>query len=120
MNNDSAMSNAGEMTEMRSCARACHECQDACLGLVVHCLQRGGEHAASGHINLLLDCVAICDASHDLLHRGSEQHHATCRACAEICEACAQDCERLGKDDEAMIRCAEACRRCAEECRKMS
>lgn len=102
------------------CAHICHECEDACLTCIPHCLSLGGEHAGPEHINTLLDCVAICSASHDLLHRGSLLHAETCRACAAICEACAEDCARIGPDDEHMRKCAEACRRCAASCREMS
>jgi hypothetical protein len=105
--------------EMDRCAHACHECQDVCLALVPHCLERGGEHAEPEHMNLLLDCIAICGTAHDLLHRGSEMHHETCRACAAICRRCGDQCDRLG-DDPQMIRCAEECWRCADLCRQMS
>jgi hypothetical protein len=107
-------------SDLERCAHICHECQDACLTLIPHCLSLGGEHASSSHINTLLDCVAICGASHNLLHRGSALHAHTCRACAEICEACEEACLRIGKDDEMMKKCAEACGRCAAACREMS
>ena len=101
--------------ELERCAQACHECEDVCLAMVPHCLARGGEHADPAHINLLLDCIAICAASYNLLNRNSFMHIATCRACAEICEACGRDCEQLG-DDPQMLLCAETCFRCADSC----
>lgn len=103
---------------MERCAHACHECQDLCLGLINHCLERGDDHARPEHINMLLDCIAICQASHNVLHRHSRMHASTCRACAEICFACGNDCERLG-DDDRMLRCAQACYRCGELCEQM-
>jgi hypothetical protein len=105
--------------EMERCAHACHECQDVCLALLPHCLERGGEHAALEHINILLDCIAICGVSHNLLHRKSSLHMETCRACAAICTRCAEDCDRLG-DDPQMRRCVDECRRCASLCKEMS
>jgi hypothetical protein len=101
--------------QMEACAHLCHECQDACLKLVAQCLER--EHVAPEHINTLLDCVAICDASHNVLHRGSMLHTETCRACAAICEACARSCAGMGAEDD---ECAARCRECAASCREMS
>lgn len=108
------------VSELEKCAHLCHECEDACLALIPHCLAMGGPHASSEHIGLLLDCVAICSTSHDLLHRRSVMHRETCRACAAICEACADDCEKLAGGDAMMRRCSEVCRRCSESCRQMS
>jgi hypothetical protein len=108
-------SRSSHQAHLDRCAHACHECQDLCLGMIPHCLSRGGPHADLGHINLLLDCIAICEASRNILHRGSFMHGATCTACAEICEECARDCERKG-DDPRMLRCAESCFRCADVC----
>lgn len=107
-------------SEMRQCARLCHECKDACLELVPHCLGLGGAHAAPEHIVMLLDCADICNTSEQFLHRGSAHHGQTCSACAEICEACAVDCERIAEGDRHMRQCADICRRCAESCREMA
>lgn len=105
--------------EMERCAHVCHECQDACLRLIPHCLSMGGPHAARDHIVLLLDCAQICGTSHDFLHRGSTMHGETCGACAAVCDACASDCARW-PEDEQMRSCAEQCRQCAESCRTMA
>src|SRR3954467_9064798 len=114
------MPHAGTISrEMRDCARLCHECKDACLELIPHCLQRGDDHAEADHILLLLDCAQICNTTEEFMHRGSEHHALTCGVCARICDACAEDCEQFGDDDE-MRRCAEVCRRCAESCRRMA
>jgi hypothetical protein len=104
--------------EMRSCAEICHGCHDTCLETIGVCLHMGGPHADPHHIRLMMDCVSICHTSGDFLLRGSDLHHHTCRACAEVCAACAKDCDRFSEDH--MKRCAETCRRCAESCRKMS
>ncbi len=105
--------------DLERCAHFCHACEDACLMLIPHCLRRGGEHAGNAHIGTLLDCIAICAASHGLLHRGSPLHPETCRACAAICAACAKDCAELGEGDAQMMECAHACVRCADSCRRM-
>ena len=105
--------------EMRSCIEECQSCHRVCLETVTHCLQKGGRHAESAHIRLLLDCVDICQTSASFMLRGSDLHPLTCSVCAEVCERCAQDCERLA-DDDMMKRCAEACHRCAQSCRRMA
>jgi hypothetical protein len=103
---------------LEQCAHICHECQDACLALIPHCLSQGGVHAERDHIGLLIDCAVICGASHNFLHRASPLHRETCRACSMVCTACAKSCARM-PDDPAMHECAEACLRCAESCRRM-
>ena|ERR1044071_2237304 len=108
-----------ETHELEKCAHICHECQDACLALIPHCLEQGGAHAEKDHIGILMDCAVICGASHDLLHRASPAHRETCRACAAICDACARSCARMS-EDAPTHSCAEACLRCADECRTMS
>ncbi|HEX8876436.1 MAG TPA: four-helix bundle copper-binding protein [Phycisphaerales bacterium] len=106
--------------KMEHCAHVCHECQDACLRTIVHCLDLGGEHAAREHQVMLMDCAAICQLSHNFLHRHSSHHKLTCAACAEVCRACAEGCEKLGKEDYTMSECAAVCRRCAESCDRMA
>jgi len=80
----------------------------------------GGEHASSSHINILLDCAAMCATSAELMLRGSEMHGRVCGVCAEACERCAQGCERLANADQQMLDCAAICRQCAESCRMMA
>ena len=107
-------------TEMRECIELCSDCHDACLETVRHCLDRGGEHAAASHIAALLDCAQTCDASRDLMLRGSDLHGEMCGVCADACERCAESCETIGADDDVMRSCAAMCRRCAESCRSMA
>jgi len=111
-----ASTTATKFPKTHECAEACHECQDACLQLIPHCLAMEGEHSAAKHIGLLMDCVAVCDASHNLLHRGSGMHVEMCRMCAAVCEACATSCEATANGDETMLECVAACRKCAELC----
>lgn len=90
------------------------------LADVSHCLEKGGDHARSDHITLLLDCAEICQTAGNFMLRKSELHAQICTACAEVCERCAEDCERFGSEDQMMKECAQSCRRCAEACRTMS
>ena len=104
---------------MQACIDNCTSCHQVCLHTPRHCLEKGGTHAAAGHIALLLDCAQICATSADFMTRHSDFHRTTCAACAEICRACADACEKMG-DDEMMKQCAAACRRCADSCAQMS
>ena len=107
---------------MQECIERCLDCHKACLETVMYCLQQGGPHAEANHVRLMLDCAEICQTSANFMQRGSDLHHLTCSACAEVCQRCADDCARLadGDDDNRMAACATMCRRCAESCRHMS
>lgn len=96
------------------------ECHDICLQTVSHCLDKGGEHARSEHITLLLDCAETCQIAANFMLCDSELHARVCAVCAELCDRCAEECERLGAADEMMCECAQICQRCAEACREMS
>ena len=104
---------------MQACIDACTSCHQTCLHTLRHCLAKGGKHVDASHITLLLDCAQICATSADFMTRHSEQHKATCRACADVCRACAASCEAVA-DDDMMKQCAEECRRCADSCATMS
>jgi hypothetical protein len=106
-----------------ACAETCHQCMDACLALIPHCLAhciKTGQPANPKHIGTLMDCAEICAAAHSFLHRGSPYHAAVCAACATVCDACAACCAELGIEDAPTKACAAACRACADSCRKMA
>ena len=105
--------------DMQNCIDECTTCHAVCLKTIQHCLGKGGKHASRDHIRLLADCAQICRTSADFMIRGSELHHFTCGACAEICQRCADDCAQMA-DDAEMRHCADQCRRCAESCRQMA
>jgi len=106
-------------TAMDVCIENCLNCARACEELISHCLFRGGEHASSAHIKVLMDCAEVCTVSANFMTRGSDFHVETCELCASVCAACAIDCARLAHDDEMMARCADICRQCAESCKMM-
>jgi hypothetical protein len=105
--------------DVRECAELCEDCHRICIETAAHCLAAGGKHSEARHVRLLLDCAEICQTSANFMARGSDLHHHTCAACAEVCDRCAESCERIG-DDETMRQCADLCRRCADSCRRMS
>lgn len=109
----------GQGTSMQQCIDECTRCHAVCMEAITHCLEKGGRHAEPTHMRLLMDCAQICATSADFMLRGSDLHHLTCGACAEVCERCAEDCEKMA-DDPKMQECAEACRRCAESCSRMA
>lgn len=104
---------------MEKCIDNCQECYRVCLETINYCLEKGGKHAAAGHIKTLTDCVETCRQSANFMIRGSELHTKTCGVCAEACRRCAEECEKMA-DDAQMQKCAEVCRRCAESCGEMS
>lgn len=106
--------------DMRKCLDHCSECHRICLETVAHCIRMGGKHVQPEHLLLMLDCIAICEASMQFLSRGSGFHAKTCGVCAEVCRACADSCQKLSEGDDVMQRCADVCRHCAEHCRKMA
>jgi hypothetical protein len=116
----SASTTQHQSSQMRECIEECAVCHDICLQTIAHCLTRGGAHAEASHIRLMHDCVQICHTARDFMLRGSDLHHHTCRACAEVCSRCAEDCEKMDASDQRMQTYAESCRRCAESCRQMS
>ena len=105
---------------MQHCIDECTACHAVCLATIQHCLGKGGKHAARDHIRLLADCAQICRTSADFMIRGSELHHFTCGACAEICRRCEEACRSMGASDDMMRQCADACARCAESCERMA
>ena len=103
--------------DMKQCIDQCHECHRVCSDTLAHCWGLGGKHAQGPHINALLDCIATCRASFDLMVRGSPVHAQMCATCAEACRRCAEACEAM--DDPQCRRCAEVCRACEASCRAM-
>ena len=105
--------------DVLACIQQCVDCHKACTETTTYCLQTGGPHREPNHIRLLLDCAEICQTSANFMMRGSDLHHHTCAACAEICDRCADDCDHM-PDDTRMAACATVCRRCADACRHMA
>ena len=105
--------------EMQQCIQNCQQCHSTCLETISYCLEKGGKHAETGHIRLLMSCAEICQTSADFMLIGSDLHPRVCGVCADVCEQCAASCGNFG-DDKQMQACADICRRCAQTCRKMS
>lgn len=91
------------------------ECAEVCLYTHSYCMRQGGEHTEPMHMNIMMDCVEICETMSKFALRESENLHLLMDACAEICRQCAESCEEF-KDDETMATCAQTCRECQEAC----
>ena len=102
--------------DLQGCIDNCLKCYETCRETISYCLQKGGEHAKSEHINLLLNCADICQTSANFMISSSSLHSSVCKACAEVCIKCAESCESIGRSDEKMKECVEICRQCAESC----
>ena len=107
------------LAEMQGAIQECERCHNVCLGIIAHCLRKGGRHADPNHITTLLDCVDMCATSANFMLRDSPRHRRTCEVCAEVCDACAKSCATF-RDDDEMRRCEAECHRCAESCREMA
>lgn len=108
---------ADEPVDMQACIEACLSCYRICLeAATTMCLERGGRHAGSGHISLMLGCAHMCRTAAEFMMMRAMLHHKVCGACAEVCEACAVSCQQV----EDMDECMEACRNCATLCRRMA
>ena len=105
-------------SQIEQCIENCLYCHRLCLEAIMYCLEMGGQHADSSHLQLLLDCTEICQTSANFMLRGSELHAALCDVCAKVCERCAESCEQFGEDAK-MQACAAICHRCAESCQLM-
>ncbi len=103
---------------MSECITNCADCHRVSLETITHCLTTGGKHVEATHLQLLMDCAAICQTCDDFMTRGSARHAQVCEVCASICTACAASCDTFG-DDPIMKACAEACRKCAVSCGEM-
>lgn len=100
---------------MRACVDACQACRAQCLVTVAHGAESGGILAAAAHLQVLLDCAALCAVTVDLLARGSVRHRELCRVCADACRACEASCRQM-PHGSTVARCAELCAACADAC----
>ncbi len=96
------------------CADRCASCHTTCVRALAHCLKQGGAHADASHLQLLQDCIAICQVCSDMCARGTDLCSKICSLCSEACIRCAQSCDKI--NDAQMKACADVCRRCAQEC----
>jgi len=105
---------------MKSCAKACSDCQRACDACTAHCTHMLHE-GKKEHLTTLTtcqDCATVCSAAAQIVARGGPFSSTICTACAEACSACAKECEKFPADKH-MKTCAEECRACETACKAM-
>jgi hypothetical protein len=101
------------------CVTACWTCRNECQKTFFdHCLQEGGPHLEADHVRIIMDCIALCQATADSMVRRSPVYAAICAAAALVCDACAESCDAI--DTETMRQLGAHCRACATACREMS
>lgn len=104
--------------EVHQCIKYCLDCYQICSQTLLKCLNLGGKHAKTEHVNLLMDCAKMCSINADFMLRNSAYFPQTCGLTADICDECSDVCDRF--DDDFMKECASVSRRCAESCREMT
>jgi hypothetical protein len=107
---------------LESCIQICWQARHACQKtLFEHCLVKGGDHVAPTHVQLMTDCMEICQTAADFMTRGSPLHTSVCAAAANVLEACADSCEAItcngSQTCPEMQRTADICRIAANSCR---
>ncbi len=104
---------------LQPCIKTCRDTREHVQKVLnEYCLQKGGDHADSLHVAMMMDCIEICQTAADFMTRNSPMHTAVCAAAAVICDACADSCASFETDRE-MLHCADMCRACAQSCRTM-
>jgi hypothetical protein len=100
--------------EAEGCARMCTDCSSMCKKNLESFLKKGGKYAEPERVNLMKDCIKICDTNADFLSRKSANSGTTDDACADICKKCAAKCEEL--NDPKLKECIAMCKDCASAC----
>lgn len=109
-----------EDKELQNCIDHCTTCSQSCFALISHCLNMGGAHATTEHIDLLQACSLICEVTAKLMMIEFEFYHDFCKICADTCNECADSCESIDENDPTMSDCADICRNCADSCEQMA
>lgn len=97
----------------RNCAHSCEECFAYIIeGDAVDV------HSRIKLIEILNDCIDICNVSARYLNRYSRFSTSICQLCSEICTSCAEICEPF--NDTSFRTCTKLCRECAEICHNIT
>ncbi len=78
--------------------------------------KKGGKYADAERLNLMRDCIKICDTNADFKNRNSANGAAIDKVCSDICHSCAKECEAL--NDPKLKDCIALCNQCADACEK--
>lgn len=94
--------------KLADCIIACNYCLDACLDeedvkMMKECIRHDKQ------------CVVICIATLEVLHKNSYFLKDIIALCAKACEECAKVCGQHHNDH--CQACAKACKECVQACR---
>lgn len=105
---------AGPALAHDACADLCKKCSSMCSKNLTDFQKKGGKYADSARLNLMRDCIKICDTNADFKNRNSANGAAVDKACSDICHKCAKECEAL--NDSKLKGCIALCNQCADAC----
>jgi hypothetical protein len=107
----------GMAAAMRACIDECQKCHIVCLTTATELgLEPARRRSTPAQIRAMLDSAQICATTADFMARGSPNHTAICRLCADICEDCIRACTNM----PGMESCIVVCEACVKSCRKMA
>src|SRR5262249_39738315 len=101
-----------------SCSKSCSKCHDTCVKTLAEFEKKGGKYADPARINLIKDCIKICELNADFARRKSANAAASDKLCAEICRKCAASCAEL--KDKSLDACVKECNDCSSCCESES
>jgi hypothetical protein len=101
-----------------ACADLCKKCSSMCSNNLSDFQKKGGKYADAARLNLMRDCIKICQTNADFKARDSANGAAVDKACADICHKCAKECQAL--NDPNLKDCIALCNQCADVCDKES
>ena len=96
------------------CMSECSHCADVCTKQLATFEKKGGKYADEKKLNLLRDCIKMCQLNADFKQRGSTFAAATDKLCADVCTSCAKMCKEL--NDPSLKECIASCESCASCC----
>src|SRR5262249_31060899 len=85
------------------CSSRCQKCHDMCVKTLAQLEKKGGKSADPARINLIKDCIKICQLNADFAKRKSANGAAADKLCADICKKCAESCAEL--KDKSLDAC---------------
>ncbi|UPK72575.1 four-helix bundle copper-binding protein [Chitinophaga filiformis] len=103
--------------ELKICAEACAACSLACGYCVTALLKSEYAEKLKNCTAVLLECIAICEATVAVASLNGIFGEQQCRLCIAACNKCAEVCEAHMQWEAAHCKtCADACRHCADTC----
>ena len=96
----------------------CKAVSEMCQKTVDYCNGKKGKYGQASTINALKDCMDSCQATGQLLGRGSALSARSAAISLDACNEAAKVCDQY-KDDPKMTGCANECRKAAGNLQKV-